>query len=188
MGARTDTRDRMVTSAALLLRERGVAGTTVAGVLERSRGPRGSVGFHFPGGRAQLLTEALQRVGALVGDELRAGVEAGVAPDVLFAGICDRYRTQLEESDYTAACPVWAVVQEAHDDPDLGPVVTEVVDGWTGLLATALVGAGHDAESATDNAFLAIATLEGAITLARLRRSTRPIELARDAMTARLGG
>ena len=50
MGAKTDTRERMVVSAALMLRERGVAGTTVSGVLEASGAPRGSVGFHFPGG------------------------------------------------------------------------------------------------------------------------------------------
>ena len=66
MGATTQTRARMVTSAALLLREHGVAGTSIARVLEHSRGPRGSVQFHFPGGKAQLLTEALDWAGGLV--------------------------------------------------------------------------------------------------------------------------
>ncbi|MBZ5740463.1 TetR/AcrR family transcriptional regulator [Nocardioides mangrovi] len=186
MGSRTDTRSRMIASAALLLREHGVAGTTVARVLDHCRGPRGSVGFHFPGGRSQLLTEALGWVGALVSGQLRQGVDVGVAPDVLFRGICEHYRTQLEESGYTAACPVWAVAQEAYDDPDLGPVVAQVLDDWITLLARALGDAGHDNASATDTATLCIATLEGAITMARIRRTTRPITLAYEAMAPRL--
>ncbi len=186
MGARTDTRRRMVTSAALLLRERGVAGTTVAGVLEHSRSPRGSVGFHFPGGRTELLTDALRWVGALVSDQLRTGVDAGVSPEELFRDICNHYRTQLEATDHAAACPVWAVAQEAYADPDLGPVVAGVVDDWVQQLARALVAAGRDDAHARDVAVLCVATLEGAITMSRLTRSTRPIELAHDAMVPHL--
>ena len=44
MGLRTDTRERMVASAAVLLSEQGVGATSVAKVLEHSNGPRGSVG------------------------------------------------------------------------------------------------------------------------------------------------
>lgn len=182
MGARTDTRARMVTSAALLLRERGVAGTTVARVLEHSQGPRGSVGFHFPGGRTELLTDALQWVGGMVGEQLRAGADAGLDPATLVSGICDHYRTQLESSDYAAACPVWAVAHEAYDDPDLGPVVTEVVDDWVTHLSRALVADGHASGHARDVATLCVATIEGAITMSRLTRTTRPIDLALAAL------
>ena len=54
------TRDRMVRSAAAVLRERGAAGLTIDEVLTRSGAPRGSVYHHFPEGRSQLLIEALQ--------------------------------------------------------------------------------------------------------------------------------
>ncbi|WP_436701932.1 TetR/AcrR family transcriptional regulator [Nocardioides sp. BYT-33-1] len=176
----------MITSAALLLRERGVAGTTVAGVLEHSGSPRGSVGFHFPGGRSELLRDALGWVAALVGDQLRAGVEAGAEPLELFGGICEHYRRQLETTDYAAGCPVWAVAQESYADPDLGPVVAEVVDDWVQQLARALVAVGHDEDRARDVAMLCVASLEGAITMCRLTRSTRPIDLTLDAMAPHL--
>ena len=57
------TRARMLDSTALLLRERGVGGVTVDAVLAHSGAPRGSVYHHFPGGRNQLLLEALEASG-----------------------------------------------------------------------------------------------------------------------------
>ena len=59
-GRRGATREKMVRTAAVLLRENGVAGTTIDKVLATSGAPRGSVYHHFPGGRAQLLSEAVE--------------------------------------------------------------------------------------------------------------------------------
>ncbi|MGO4757142.1 TetR family transcriptional regulator, partial [Streptomyces sp. 2MCAF27] len=52
---RSDSRDRMVLSAAELLREYGAGATSIDRVLVHSGAPRGSVYHHFPGGRAQLI-------------------------------------------------------------------------------------------------------------------------------------
>ena len=53
----------MLISAAEVMRERGAAGVTIDEVLARSGAPRGSVYYHFPEGRNQILTEALQYAG-----------------------------------------------------------------------------------------------------------------------------
>src|SRR6201987_471233 len=60
---RCDTRKKMLLSAAQVMRERGAAGVTIDEVLARSGAPRGSVYYHFPEGRNQILTEALQHAG-----------------------------------------------------------------------------------------------------------------------------
>ena len=191
MGARRDTRARMVTGAAMLLREKGVRGTTVGAVLERTGGPRGSVGFHFPGGRTQLLTEALREAGEGVTAHLQERAKGGASPAEVFASLCDHYTRQLESSNFVAGCPVWAVVQEAPDDPDLGPLARTIIEAWAvALLPTPEEGAREATSpvpeevahrpSRRDLATYAIASLEGAITLARLQRSTRPIALVRE--------
>lgn len=180
MGVRTDTKARMVTSAAVLLREHGVAQTSVARVLEHSRGPRGSVQFHFPGGKAQLLTEALTWAGGLVTAPLTAAKDRGETPAEVLNAICDHYKQQLVETEFRAGCPIGAVSQEAFADPILGPAVASVVDEWTTALSDVLGAAGHDPAEATDLALLCISSLEGAITIARVRRSTRPIDLVQE--------
>ncbi len=52
------TRERMVISTVLLMREKGARATSIDDVLAHSGAPRGSVYHHFPGGRDQLLREA----------------------------------------------------------------------------------------------------------------------------------
>jgi len=99
VGATTDTRARMINSAALLLREHGVAGTSIARVLEHSQGPRGSVQFHFPGGKAQLLTEALVWAGGLISNVLSQAQARGDTPADVVNAICEHYKRQLADSD-----------------------------------------------------------------------------------------
>src|SRR5688500_4922389 len=60
---KSDSRERMVLSAATLLREYGASATSVDRVLAHSGAPRGSVYHHFPGGRAQLIDEAVTLAG-----------------------------------------------------------------------------------------------------------------------------
>src|SRR3979490_1269943 len=58
-------RARMVRSAAMLMRERGIHGVGLREIVTHSGGPRGSLGRYFPGGKTQLMTEAIDI--ALVG-------------------------------------------------------------------------------------------------------------------------
>ena len=177
MGARTDTRSRMVTSAALLLREHGVAGTSIAKVLEHSHGPRGSVGFHFPDGKTQLVSDAVRWAGGLVTRILVKARDEGTPADEVFAMICELYRRQLRETDFVAGCPVGSVGQESYADPNLREVVGEVLGEWRRELTASLVASGHTRGAARDLADLCIASVEGAILMARIDRSSKPIDV-----------
>ncbi|MDT7734684.1 MAG: TetR/AcrR family transcriptional regulator, lmrAB and yxaGH operons repressor, partial [Mycobacterium sp.] len=69
---RGDTRTKMLITAAEVMRERGASGVTIDEVLARSGAPRGSVYYHFPHGRNQMLAEALQ----YAGDAITADIDA----------------------------------------------------------------------------------------------------------------
>ena len=72
-GRERTTRERMIVSTALLVRERGARATSIDDVLAHSGAPRGSVYHHFPGGRDELLREAT----AYAGDVVARGLERG---------------------------------------------------------------------------------------------------------------
>ncbi len=55
----SDSRARMVRSAASLIRTRGVTGTSFSDVLADSGAPRGSIYHHFPEGKEQLAADAI---------------------------------------------------------------------------------------------------------------------------------
>ncbi|MEU6138440.1 TetR family transcriptional regulator C-terminal domain-containing protein [Nocardioides sp. NPDC047086] len=90
--------------------------------------------------------------------------------------------------DFTAGCPVGAAMQEAHHDADLGPVVGGIVSDWQAALADLIGGSGRTRRESDDLAMLAIGSLEGAIMMARVTRSTAPIDVVVERIAPLLAG
>jgi AcrR family transcriptional regulator len=171
-------RERMVISAALLIRERGAHPTAIADVLEHSGAPRGSAYHYFPGGRTQLLCEAIDYAGEYIAARI---ADANSGLDVL-DDLIAYYRTQLVRTDYRAGCPVVAVAVEAGD-PAKPDQATPVIDRaaaaftrWTDLIAQRLVADGVSPKRADELAMLSTTALEGAIVVARASRDVKPLE------------
>lgn len=177
-------RERMVVSAALLIRERGAHATAISDVLEHSGAPRGSAYHYFPGGRTQLLCEAVDFAGEHV-----AGIITEAAGSLeLLDTLIEKYRQQLLDSDFRAGCPVVAVAVEAGFERDgarerTAPAnsATEraaaAFDRWTDLIAQRFITDGLPADRATELAVLATSAIEGAILLARVRRDLTPLDV-----------
>ncbi|TMM01942.1 MAG: TetR/AcrR family transcriptional regulator [Actinobacteria bacterium] len=166
-------RERMVVSAALLMRERGARATSLDAVLEHSGAPRGSIYHHFPGGREQLLREATDYAGAYVERRLERGGDPLAALDELF----EEYRANLVTSDFRAGCPVVAVAVESNED--LRDHVVGAFDRWRRALARRLAGCGIDEARADELAVLIIATFEGGLILSRAYREPAPLDVVR---------
>jgi AcrR family transcriptional regulator len=171
-------RERMVISAALLIRERGAHATAISDVLQHSRAPRGSAYHYFPGGRTQLLCEAVDYAGAHV-SAIIAEAESGLS---LLDVLIDKYRRQLLDSDFRAGCPIVAVSVESGEEQDrerMYPVIERAAaafDRWTDLIAQRFIADGIPAADATELAVFATAAIEGAIVLARVRRDLTPLD------------
>ncbi|MFK4270267.1 TetR/AcrR family transcriptional regulator [Streptomyces milbemycinicus] len=175
---RSDSRDRMVLSAAELLREYGAGATSIDRVLVHSGAPRGSVYHHFPGGRAQLIDEAVTLAGDFIAGLIETAAEAGdplVAVDSFFALWHDR----LVESGFRAGCPIVAVAVETNDDaPHLARSAGAVFARWQEALAALLVRHGLPEARGSRLAAFIIAAVEGAVIMCRAERSTAPLEAA----------
>ncbi|MFE7799444.1 TetR/AcrR family transcriptional regulator [Nocardia sp. NPDC057440] len=64
----SNARRRMVDGAIESLRIHGASATSVDRVLAATGAPRGSVYHHFPGGRTQLITDAVTAAGVLMSE------------------------------------------------------------------------------------------------------------------------
>ena len=62
----SDSRERMIESAARPYSSRGVQGTSFADVIAASGAPRGSIYHHFPQGKQQLTREEARTSGEAV--------------------------------------------------------------------------------------------------------------------------
>lgn len=185
-------RERMVISAALLIRERGAHPTAIADVLEHSGAPRGSAYHYFPGGRTQLLCEAIDYAGEYIATRI-ADAKSGL--DVL-DGLIAHYRKQLVRSEYRAGCPVVAVAVESGDpakQDQAAPVIDRAAAAfarWTDLIAQRLVADGVTKSRADELAMLSTTAIEGAIVVARASRDLKPLDVVhgqlRDLLQAEL--
>ncbi|OBC07048.1 TetR family transcriptional regulator [Mycobacterium sp. 852013-50091_SCH5140682] len=173
----TTPRERMVASAALLIRERGAHPTAIADVLQHSGAPRGSAYHYFPGGRTQLLCEAID----YANDQIAARIAKADSATALLDGMIAGFRKQLLNSEFRAGCPVVAVAVEAGDPDDGDSPVREraaaAFHRWTGQIVERLQNDGVAADRAEELAMLIISSIEGAVVIARATRDVKPLDL-----------
>lgn len=177
---KSDSRERMVLSAAALLREYGATATSIDRVLAHSGAPRGSVYHHFPGGRAQLIDEAVALAGDFVASLIETAARADdpvQALDAFFA----LWRDRLTGSDFRSGCPIVAVAVETNDDaPQLTRSAAAVFVRWREALAAMLVRHGlPEARGARLAAFI-IAAVEGAVIMCRAEQDIGPLDAAAE--------
>lgn len=176
MARRGETRRKLVETTAQLLQRQGLNGTGVLQVLQESGAPRGSLYFHFPGGKEQLTVEAIEYSRAVVGAWLRKSLDAHDEPAAAFLDITERYARRLERSEYTLGCPIAAVALEGTPVSDqLRRASEAALAEWEDLLSGYLVERGLEAGRARSVATAFICGLEGALMLARARRSAEPM-------------
>jgi TetR/AcrR family transcriptional repressor of lmrAB and yxaGH operons len=176
---RGDTRTRMLISAAEVMRERGAAGVTIDEVLARSGAPRGSVYYHFPNGRNQILAEALRYAGEAITADIDAA--AGRGAKVLLRQFVEFWARVLAESDFNAGCPVVAAaIGSANDEVSLAAEAARIFAHWRTALTWAFVADGFGEPDAESLAVMSIAALEGAVVLCRSTRSNDPLHKVYD--------
>lgn len=176
-GANESSRQRMVAGAADMIRRRGLNATSVRHLADHSHAPLGSVYHHFPGGKDQLATEAVQWADALTVRVLRDALRAG--PLEGLRAFLAMWRKVVVDSDFRAGCPVLAVsVEEYADDDHAKPRDAAAVafDNWTSLLSQSLQDHGASAADATDTATLIVAAVEGTVAMCRAQRSIEPLD------------
>ena len=166
----------MVQSAAMLMRERGIHGVGLREIVAHSGGPRGSLARFFPGGKTQLMTEAIDVVIAELSDDVgQALTKAETFPDAIGV-IVTPWRRLLVDHDFALGCPLAATIVDAADNADLRVHVSDLLAQWQATVAAVYVKFGDPPAVADDHSTVLLAALEGALILARARRNTEPLD------------
>lgn len=164
----------MAQDALWLIAERGIHGMSIADVLERSGAPRGSVYYHFPGGKDEMVLAAMEYMAT----EARAPLHAMKGRDVagVITGFVNLWRGVLKKSDYAAGCASAGVATSGGTD-ELRAAARNVFETWVGDLTALFSDAGMESARAKDIAWMLFASTEGALIFARSERSMRALDL-----------
>lgn len=166
-------RAAMIRSAISLIRRRGVAAVSFADVLNASGAPRGSVYHHFPGGKAQLVTEATEVAGARVTAELTRVLDTPETAAAL-RELAETLARGLDRGDYAVGCPIAAAA--LGNEPDAMAAAGATFDTWRDLIAGKLVRDGAPPQRARSVAVLVVSALEGALIVARTERDPAALD------------
>ncbi|MFC8194621.1 TetR/AcrR family transcriptional regulator [Streptomyces sp. NPDC060006] len=171
-------RERMVFSAAQLIRRDGVTSTGMREVAAHAKAPRGSLQHYFPGGKEQLVNEAVGWAGRYAGNRVARFLAAlpEPAPSELFAAMVRQWTEEYETDGFDRGCPVVAATVDCAESVEsTREAVAAAFAAWTGPVAGALTDMGVPEERATALATLMISALEGAILIARAERDVRAL-------------
>ena len=175
MPRRSDSRSRMIHAASELFGQRGYHATAFSDVIAGSGAPRGSIYFHFPGGKHELAREAT----ALAGDEIEVVVAEAASragdPAALIRALAEGMVQRLEASDYRHGCSIATMVLElAPYDEELTAEFDKVFARWRAALVDSFETWGIPAENGVVLADLVMSAFEGALILGRAARSPEP--------------
>lgn len=163
------SRQRIIDSAGCHLKESGIAGTSVAGVMDGAGMTVGGFYAHFPSKQA-LVVEALTSSFRKARDVLHAGLE-GKSGSEWVSAVARRYLSRSHRDAPAHGCPLPATAGElARADQSVRNALAGELGSSVSELEQKLLEAGVD--SPRGEALAALSLMVGGMTLARALKGT----------------
>ncbi|MGK2741948.1 TetR/AcrR family transcriptional regulator [Tepidicaulis sp. LMO-SS28] len=171
-----ETRARMLATAAGLFQAQGYAATGLGQIIDEARVPRGSLYFHFPGGKEELAAAAVEAAGAHLAQLIGERLAAADTPAAALGALADHFAGELKRSGFSKGCPVSTVALEATaETPRLKQACAGVYRAWLSLIESRLTGLGIAEARAALLAQTWLGAIEGAILLSKSLETTEPL-------------
>lgn len=145
-------------------------------IVSASGSPKGSLYFHFPGGKEELAAIALSKAGNDVCELLQQAFSSNKTMELGLKSVFALFLEGLERSGFRAGCPVGTVAAEAPDSRQVAEAVEAVFQQWHVIVKDRLVQAGLRTRRADELAEFILATFEGGVLLAKATKATKPLE------------
>jgi TetR/AcrR family transcriptional repressor of nem operon len=179
--AQASTRDRLIEAARELFWVQGYEKTSVAEILEKAEVNSGSLYYHFPGGKEEVLIAVLDTYKEMLYPMVIEPVFQRVADpiDRIF-GILEGYRQGLLYTVFTGGCPIGNLGIEVGDHhPEARRRVAENFQGWCGWVRRCLDDAADRLPAGVNRDHLAqfiLTVMEGGVMQARAHGGIEPFD------------
>jgi TetR/AcrR family transcriptional regulator, lmrAB and yxaGH operons repressor len=182
----TDTRRRMIVTTSKLLERQGFHGTGLNQILEEANAPKGSMYFHFPGGKNQLAAEAIAAAADFIDRALR--MHEGPPAVQAIDGYLAQMGRWLQSTEFNGGCPIATTALEVGaTTTELGDACDAAFDRLITRVAGWLEADGFDPDTARERATLAYSAIEGALIFSKAKRSIEPLDRLRAELPRLIG-
>ena len=179
-----DTREHMIETTVSLVHRRGFHGTSLNEILAESGAPRGSLYYHFPGGKEELVLEATRQGVAIVTQVLKEVLTGSPDPADGVRAFIEAAAHELRDSGYVFGCPVAPIILDSPESSALAEVCQKALEEWQQVLVEGLDSAGIERGRAESLATMIVCGLEGGLILARARRDTAPLDAVAEELAS----
>lgn len=173
------TRERILTASVDLMRSRGFRGTGLKDVTVAAAATTGSLYHFFPGGKDELVREAIRTDGAAHEVTFTDVARTASGPGAAISTYFDLAADILEATDYVDLCPIGTIAGEtASTHDEIRGACDDVFRGWQRTVTSELVAAGLNDDDAAELSATTVAALLGGFVLVRTQRSGTPLRAA----------
>lgn len=177
----------MITAMAELLRAQGYHATGLNQITQESGTPKGSLYFHFPGGKEELAIAAVQAAGEEESQRIAATLGSQEQLADAISALALAIAHSLQSSNFQDGNPVTLIaVETAATHEALRQTCEQIYQTWYALIEERLQLAGLPSSQSESWAMLILAALEGALVLSRTQRTLKPLEAVADQLRSLL--
>jgi TetR/AcrR family transcriptional repressor of lmrAB and yxaGH operons len=157
-----------------LLAQGGLSNASLNSIAADSAVPRGSLLHYFPEGKSQIVQAALQAHDETFSARMTATLVPGEGFARSLSELMQGTAKRMKAAGFRSGCPVAGVIVDlSGSDGELQLVCANIVKGWEAAMAGALTQL--DKAHRQSTAEFIMAAYEGAILMAKLKKSTAPL-------------
>src|SRR5215471_18712128 len=176
------TRERIVEAARSLFFKQGYAATGMAQILKEAEANSGSLYYFFPS-KDDLLVAVLEKYQEMLGQQvLKPAFSRTKDPIKRLFAVLEGYRLLLEATHFELGCPIGNLALEvSNSQPKARKLIIRNFRAWCDAIRQLIEEAADRFPSDIESSSLAtyvLATMEGAVMLARAYRSFEPFDQA----------
>ncbi len=164
----SETRKIILETTSRLLETQGFHATGLNQIIQESGAPKGSLYYHFPGGKEELAINAVQQIGENFASYIQEYLsENSPIEDALFDFI-NQIAARVEISNFSAGGPLTTIAMEtATTSGGINLACQTAFSQIQEAFASKLIFAGFSLEKANSLAIFITSAIEGGIVLSR---------------------
>jgi TetR/AcrR family transcriptional repressor of lmrAB and yxaGH operons len=159
-----------------LIEQQGYHGTGLNQIVKESGAPKGSLYYYFPGGKEELVAEAIALFGGSLLERIQGVLAETKNPAETIYAIFTNFANKLDEMGCTRSGSFAAIVLETSNSSEtLRKACEQLYDNCSQAYKEMFVSLGFSMDQADRLATWVTTSMEGAVVLCRAKKSSKPL-------------
>ena len=178
-----ETSEKFIRAASKLMESQGYHATGLNQIIAESGAPRGSLYYHFPGGKEELAAQVITRNGKTFARLIMEHMQEDIAPADSVRDFILGVAGGLEATGFQSGGPLTTIALETANTSDqLNRACRDAYQAIQEAFTQKLRRLGVPAEDAPPIAEFIMIAIEGGILLSRTRHNNEPLKRVADRM------